>query len=373
MEINKQIQEAGNNSQQIQAQIVTINNGVSEASLRNIFSDVTKVAIQQYTEEALNTAYYRINQLENTLIAKVTKLEKELDCFADPKFQLLLRKAQISATMTDKEENYDLLSELLICHIEKSNNKILSTGVDMAISTVEHIDLNTLCALTLFFFIKQGYSIATPLLPLQEYLKLQDALYAKLMFCDLPQGTNWIDHLETLRTIRIHPFLTKNSFYDYYRQTLDGYICVGIKKDSCEYEEALNKLKTLNLNNHILVDNELLEDYVRLAIPKKTSISEFLVIENDNIQRSLTEAEIACLNDIFALYVQDQSLLDKVFANFIEQCGSFEIIQKLNNWWDTHPVTFSLTQVGIVLAHTNLKRLIPDIPPLTMEHTSDIS
>ena len=65
---DKQIQEAGDNSQQLQANTMILNiYNDGEKRAREICQK-TAMLIKNYTDEALNTVNYRITELENRLI-----------------------------------------------------------------------------------------------------------------------------------------------------------------------------------------------------------------------------------------------------------------------------------------------------------------
>ena len=122
MDINNQIQKAGDGSQQFQIGNVTINNGVSEECAKNIFSVLTQLTHEQLAEIARYVADERIGQFEKSLMPRIQQIENALRFFAEPAFQFLLHQAQLSAAATDQEEDYKLLTELLVCHIQKYIN-----------------------------------------------------------------------------------------------------------------------------------------------------------------------------------------------------------------------------------------------------------
>ena len=117
MESSKQIQKAGENSQQYQASTIIINQGVTEERVRAIFSEMIPTALQAYTSDAYALANQRIGKLEDNVWPKLDKVDGLLQAFADPAFQILLRKAQQAAAATEREDDYALLSELLVCHV----------------------------------------------------------------------------------------------------------------------------------------------------------------------------------------------------------------------------------------------------------------
>ena len=92
---SKQIQKAGENSQQYQAGTIIINQGTTEERVKAIFSEMIPSALQAYTSDAYAIAKQRIEMLENNVWLKLDTIDGFLQAFADPAFQILLsRKIQ---------------------------------------------------------------------------------------------------------------------------------------------------------------------------------------------------------------------------------------------------------------------------------------
>ena len=131
---------------------------------------------------------------------------------------------------------------------------------------------------------------------ISEGLDVLDNIFSYLIYDELPMGTEWLEQLDVLNAIRIKDFSNFKKLEEYYGEKLDGYCCLGIKKDSEDYTKACELLKSINISN-ILIDNELNKEYVRLAINKKQQISDIKrVILNlktgRNMEIPLTENEI---------------------------------------------------------------------------------
>jgi F420-0:gamma-glutamyl ligase len=87
---NKQSQKAGDHSQQLQAGIVIVNNGIDEKRAREIYQEMNLQLRKNYTQEALVIANSRVSAFEDRLLPKMEAVEGALEAFADPSFQLLL-------------------------------------------------------------------------------------------------------------------------------------------------------------------------------------------------------------------------------------------------------------------------------------------
>lgn len=148
MDVNKQSQQAGEGSQLVQAGTIVINQGVSEERVRTVFNEMVPRALEEYTKEAYTKANERITNWENSVLPRVNEVKGMLEAFADPAFQQVLRKAQQSAAVTDEKADYDLLTELLVCHVEKGDSRKNYVGINKAVEIVGQIDNDALCGLT---------------------------------------------------------------------------------------------------------------------------------------------------------------------------------------------------------------------------------
>lgn len=355
-----QKQSAGENSHQLQVGTVIVNQGITEERARAVFTEMIPQALQEYSQDAYKTANDRIEQLENAVMPRILGIDNALTSFSDPAFQLLLRKAQHSAASTERIDDYSLLSELIVCQIQKGSDRKNRTGISKAIEIVGDIDGDALCALT----VAHAVNIYLPLSgDLRDGLLVLNNLFDKLCYTDLPSGMDWLDHLDVLGTIRISQISSLKKFRDYYTENLNGYACVGVQLDSENYRKALEILNSVNLNNSILQPNELLEGYVRLPVRNKVAITQ-LSMNSNGIIRLIQKDEIAALEAIWNMYVQDNSLIEKIKDEFVSVWDSYDALKKVRIWWEAIPCAFTITKVGTVLAHTNAKRCDPHLPDL---------
>jgi len=356
----EQKQVAGNDSTQMQVGNLIINQGIDEKRVREVFSEMIPKALTDYTEEAFETANARIGELEKLVIPKIMNIDGAINAFKDPAFQILLKKAQQSAATTENDMDYSLLSELLVCHIQKGDNRRNRTGISKAIEIVDYIDNDALCALTLVHVISQYIPTNGEV---QQGLNRLNELFSKLFYTELPTGNDWIDHLDVLGTIRINQFGKFRKFREYYPKILEGYTSIGIREGSDEYKKAIDILSTVKLNEACLQGNCYLPGYVRIPVINKYGIKD-LNVYNSGTERKISGPEISALEDIWELYSKDQKLRNDVVDKFMEQWDSFEVLKQIREWYEKIPTYFYVTKVGTVLAHTNAKRCESTIPDL---------
>ena len=365
---DKQAQRAGDNSQLMQAGTINIYNGIDEKRAREICAETYAVARRDFTADAYACANERVQQFEDSLLPKMQQIEGALSAFADPSFQFLLASAQRTAAATERDTDYDMLSELLVCRITKGQARKNRAGISRAVEIIDKIDDDALCALTVVHAVNK----VTPLSgSCKSGLKVLADLFEKLMYMELPLGTDWIDHLDILDTVRINSVSSFKKIADYYPERLSGYSAAGICIDSENYKNASSILSEAGLNSSFLVPNELLDGYVKLPIVGKKEIKNLTVTRNSVVngnlihrQSRINEKEIEALEAVWNLYNTDAEVKKVAVSAFMDEWDSYPSLKKLRIWWDSLPLAFDITHVGTVLAHTNARRCDKTIPEL---------
>jgi len=345
-----EIQKAGNNSQQIQAQNVVIVQGIDEKRAREIYDEQYAIAKRDLTEEARVMAKERVKELEDKLIPKMQAIEDGLKAFADPSFQLLLIEAQKSAVATEREVDYDLLSELLIHRIERGDDRYVRTGIHRAVGIVEEISDEALLALTVVHSVMSFIPRATDV---DKALDGLERLFEKIIYAELPLNSFWMDQLDVLSAIRINRLGAFGSVERWYSEVLDGIVVVGIERNSAQHIKAEELLRSAELPvSDILENNSLNHDFVRLKVASSSVIDSLQLVHYENGQRlvnPLNEAQENAINTVLNLYSKDAVLLKEVNRLFVEKFAEYPHLLKLKEWWK-------------VLAHANAQRCEKTLP-----------
>ena len=359
---NKQVQEAGDNSQQLQANNMIFNVGIDEKRAREICQEVILQLKNKYTEEALKLAESRVSEFENKLLPKMKAIVGALEAFADPSFQLLLVEAQKTAASTERPADYDLLSELLVHRFQNGTDRNTRAGITRAVKIVDEISDEALLGLTVFHAVTCIEPVTGVI---QEGLDILNDLFGKLIYATLPNGNKWLDHLDILSTIRVTNFVRLPKMEDHYSKQFAGYMDVGIKKYSQEFYRAIELLNSNNLPN-ILIEHELNTDYVRLCVLNKNDIdpTKLTHLSSNNTVISLTDIQKNVIRSIYDLYKQDAAIRQENVNKFMEEWNKRTNLKILREWWDNINVSIELTSVGKVLAHANAQRCDKRLPPL---------
>ena len=343
----EQIQTAGDKA--IQTQMSDFNNcNVTINSSELIRSIATEVCSKELlniyrtcTHDALEIARIRDQMFAQTFIPRLEKIESAMDALRDPSFQYMIQEARETAAKTDKCSNLELLSELLICHIEKGKNKKVDSGINRAIKIVDEGDIDSLCALTVICAL---HNIAPLTGNIQKGFSILDQLYGSILDTELPKENDWIDQLNVLGAINILPgrFLKLDEFLG---DVYDGYFCVGIKQDSAEHKESLKILADNDDEELLLVENELIDGYLRLNVVQLCSLDEKY-------------------KPIINLYTKDSHLMKEAKTNCMKIWDSYKNLNTIRTWFESIKIWFRINSVGKALAQTNAKRCYKDFPDI---------
>lgn len=306
-----------------------------------VSTQVTQQALALCTQVAEKTVLARMNEFEQVWTPRISSMENVVSHLTDPKFQFMIRDANITAAKSSRVEDLNMLAELLACHIEKGNDIKIDAGINRAIGIVNEVDLDSLCALTIVLAI---INVVPTDGNVDVGLSVLNDLYSKLLCCNLPEGDAWIDNLNVVGAINIQSG-NFNKLDKIIRPRLDGYICVGIKTETTEYEQAVKILNENKISESFLIHNVFLPDYVRLNIADISSLKSEL-------------------KPIVDLYSKDNALFKQVQTEFMNKWDSYDILRIVREWFDNIPTFFRINSVGKALAQTNAKRCYPSFPDL---------
>jgi hypothetical protein len=347
----KKVQKAGNNANQIQAETVIL--GISEKRAREIFDEKLETALKSFTAEALDEAKRRNAVFDESLIKRIVE-EKAEAAFGDPSFQLLLVEAQKSAAATEREADYDLLSELLIHRHKKGENRNTRAAIVRAVEIVDQVSDEALLGITAFHsactFVPRGRDLASG-------LKILDGLFSKILVEELPEGNGWLDHLDILDALRTSTFGGTKKLEEFWLSYNKDLCLKGINSDSEQYSQAKEILVKAGLDDSLLVKSTIDENYYRIPVSRRSEI-ENLILNSNGKNRPPTTAEIQALDEIFELY-SEETISESALA---EEIDRYDNLKKLRSWWNSlTDQSIHITSVGRVLAHSNAQRINPNL------------
>jgi hypothetical protein len=366
--MTRQSQKGGDSSTNIQTEQMIVHVGIDEKRAREVFQEMNLQLKKEYTQEALSVANARVSEFENNLMPKMEQVDGALEAFADPSFQLLLVEAQKTAASTERAEDYELLSELLIHRFKKGEDRIARAGISFAVEIVDKISNEALLGLTITHAVMSFLPLSGHI---NQGLDTLNDLFGKIISDRLPVGQDWIDHLDLLRAVRLNSLGTMKKIQQYYPEVLPGYVDVGIEKESENYTKAIEILNNNNLPTSLLVDHTFDNNYQRLQVPDRKNI-DAIPLQQQLIHEGrlvvvpikLTGDQVMAINSIYDLYSQDDNLKSNNVNSFMKEWDKRPSLKIIKEWWDNIPVSLTLTSVGKVLAHSNAQRCNKNLPPL---------
>ncbi len=366
--INSQSQTGGDSSTNLQAKQMIVHVGIDEKRAREICQEINLQLKNDYTQEALTIANCRVTEFENRLMPKMTQIEGALEAFADPSFQLLLVEAQKTAASTEREADYDLLSELLIHRFQKSENRIARAGISLAVEIVDKISDAALQGLTVCHAVNSFLPTSGEI---NQGLDVLNDLFGRIIYSELPNGHDWLDHLDILNAVRLNQFGTLKKIGQYYPEQMSGYVDVGIEKNSESHDKAIGILNNHDLPQSLLIEHAFNSDFFRLCVRSKKSIDELsttISMMHDgkliHVQQKLTEKQKQGISSIYDLYSNDSNSRQNNVTSFMSEWDKRPHLKNLREWWDAIPTGFAVTAVGKVLAHSNAQRCDKSLPSL---------
>jgi len=343
-------------------------NGVTEERCRAIFDEKMLIAMRDFSFESIDKAEKRTSEFRTKLITRMGAEENGYEAFADPSFQFLLMDAQRAAATTDKESDYQILSELLARRSKVGDDRRSKIHVKKAIEIIPYIPDDALLGLTITFALSKLMPVTGNI---HDGIEVFDNIYGSIVGeQQLPTGNLWIESLETCGLVKtgLSGITTMLPAKELLSRKVMGYVLPGIKKGSKAHKEAFDLLNNVKLPQDILVTHEFNEEYVRLNIPSKQQIDEMLwesELQNGiRVKVYINEAQKKTLHEIYGMYEQTAEI-KKDFENRFElELNKYKYIKIVSDWWSTIKTPFEPTATGRIIGNANANKSNPQVPML---------
>lgn len=351
MDINKQSQSGGNNSQLIQAQNIVIQ-GITEQRAREICREEYLMNAHTRVQEARAIADERVSKLEDKVITKMVEYDNSFKSFSDPAFLISLSQAQASAIASDKDDDYDLLAELLLNRVKDGADRGKRLAINTAIGVVDKIPDEALVGLGMVYTIMHIKYITTHF---NNMLEGYNSIYGNIIGdYTLPTGTDWLEHLDLLSVIRLSPHgigrfnkmdaIIINLFKKYMVTGLsvDDPKLNGIKEDFIKIGLPLNAFKEHSLKSGFeIIDLPTDINKITLSYQTETGVQ---TMEPTTGQKALLKRAMDLIN------VDASNDID--MKNYIiQKWNEYPILNKVLNWWNSITHYFTITPAGMALAN----------------------
>ena len=361
MEINNQSQKAGDNSTLMQAS--TINNytiiGIDENQARDICKQQCAIAIQNWSIEANKLANERIQKLEDKVLPLLAAHDKSLQCFANPSFQIAIRKAQISAACSEEENNIDILADLLLHRVQQSNNKERVLGITKAIEIADQVSPIAIVGLSLYYAIDRFKPISNDI---EECIDAMENLYGNIIGdITLPRGNEWLEHLDLLSAVRLSNFrLALEKFKEYFPTKWNEKFPLGIKADSDEYQTFINEFQRVELPL-CFIKNPLKDGYMIMQPTIAKDVEDICLI-NGAFKKELNPHQKDVMSKALERFNCSGAEDSEIQETFIKKWNERDILRKISEWWNALGTPIFITPLGVALTNAYIHGKDPSAP-----------
>lgn len=350
--LEKQRQQAGDNSTQTIIETQVVLHGIDEARATEIARNQAQIAIRErFESESIAVANNRISRFDQKIIAKLAAQEM-LDIFGDPSFLSVFQKAQISAAQTDTESDYEILSGLLSERAKRDTRKIRAS-VAKAVELIDLIDEEALTALTAFWVLAN----IVPVSGVPEHgLGALEEVYTPFIVDDLVPGTGWLAHLDSLNVVRHEIGSGLRTFSEFISSRCAGYVTSGFNLE--EKEEISQDLRSVFDNKldpglELLSPHQYRPGYWRLPFKDKEGANQAYMDTLCTLNLNEVAGHEDALRKITDRIGEPNS--DCVIL-FQEEYRRQKHISKAELWWDQINSGVTITPIGKAIAYVNAKR-----------------
>jgi hypothetical protein len=368
---SRQQQRSGPGSQQIQVAGDLVMVGLTQERAIEMVREQARLAVQEFTAEAECVALERINSFGEKLVGDLAELGL-LKAFADPAFQVLLRKAQLHAAATTEDSDHELLSKLLSERAAEPS-KPMHMVVTRAAEVVEQIDTVALRGMLFLWF---APTVAPSAADPASGLAAIDSLISKLSEGEeFPVGTGWLQRLDLMNCINYSPpgLQSMYKWHDILLRTTPGYACEGISASDVDaIRIRLNRIIP-NLGS-IVVEHPFVPGSFRINGLSSTQLMKVLDPSLQLLTQARAQMPSAAMNqlaidnplqtlgmreDLQAVLTEARmdDINDEAKAKMLEYIDSqFPNLCRMRHWWDDLKGVVEITPVGTAIAYSNAKR-----------------
>lgn len=376
---NNTSQQTGDNSNAIQINNLEIHKtGFTPNEIIDIYNKISEPLYKEWTQNAIQEIHNRLNSFQEKIIERLLKLENAQKAFSDPAFQFLLRDTQKVAGISGEEITYDLLVDLLEKKINEINKKNDNTLYKRAVEIIESIDIDLLSIIT-------TYKLIFSRIPLSfNYKKgIRDLAnsFKQLHIDKIQLSNDIVDKLELLNLTRISSISNRTNLYGIIINNCDGYLALGIKKNSEEYLKALELLNSINFSNSILKENEFFPEYVKFSyssidcltdynkynysFPEKNFLCSPDISSNTlpnfiNIKyfNKIDQKELKTFQEIINLFSKDTNKINIIREYLIKEMKQYDIFNYVEKIWDLINCNSHFTMLGNFIFDISYKRIM---------------
>jgi hypothetical protein len=341
-----QSQKAGQGARQIQvAGDLILNQGITEERALEIARLEARRLMEEQAIEAWSSIEKRLEDFEHRAVSALSR-KGTLNSFADPAFIKTFKKAQDSAAATARAEDHDMLAALLADRAENSQNRPAIAGINRAVEVVDQVADDALRGVTVIYAMSQWVPASGSI---ADGISTLESIFAELVDGPLPQGRDWIDHLDILSVVRASTMTEFKPFDEYYPGQFPGFIASGVLTESAPAEIA-------DVPGHLpwgllVTEHELKPGYSRVRTTNAHLLDKHLRL--NGFPEEYRTAIVEQARSVFGLDNGDPAVKTELATRMRAE----PTLGRIAEWWGKLPYHFEITAVGRALATANAFRL----------------
>lgn len=332
---NKQEQNTGDNSTNIQAGTVIVN-GVTYEQARQIALDVFRSNALILAGEAKDIASARAEQITERFLKELAeKNPSALQSASDPDFQHSVFEAQKAFARSGEENLEDILVNLLSNRAAEPNRNLKQVVLNEAITVSSKLTSLQINTITLLF--RVSHTVRCGLLTIQN---LADLITNEILpfFEGMPDGEQTYRYLAFTGVATVE--MSQNNFIQILRQEYQGVCSKGVDEATV---------------NQIVSEEPRLKNYFA-KLPNSEPADNFHLSISTPVQLESILKSIGITSDEFISSIKNLLLLNPMSDEEIKsQLVAFNPkIQTLIDVWDKSLAKQTvLTPVGMAIGHAN--------------------
>jgi len=344
--MTKQTQKSGNNSTNIQAEELTVVQGMTYPEVKEAALDVFRANFYELAGKAQEIASERAEQITEEFLQKLQKENpKGFENAEDPDFQHALFTTQKEYARSGDKDLGDLLVDLLVDRSKQEQRDILQIVLNESLNVAPKLTSDQLAVLAITFLFKYtqnfhignhptlGEHLDSNVKPFIEKLSKNNACYQHLAFSGCGSISMGSSNLETILGT-----------------TYQGLFLKGFEADEIKKREI-----STGMDQRFFIP--CLNDQKKIQVRANSAELLSKHMEQENIKQEDRDKITALFN------------LNKMNENEIkEKCIEIRPYMKevFDVWSESSLKNFRLTSVGIAIGHANIKRLVGEFADLSI-------
>jgi len=344
--MSKQEQQSGDNSTNIQADQITVNQGLSYADVKEVALDVFRANFYELVGKANETAGARAEEITEKFLKKLQAENPSAFSKAEePAFQRALFTVQQEYASTGDKDLGDLLVDLLVDRSKHEHRDILQIVLNESLSTASKLTEDQLAALAIIFLFRytQRHDIGNHEL-LAEYFDK----YVLPFVGKLTKTESCYQHLEftSCGSVSMSSIMLVTILKNFYQ---------GLFLNGFDPDEVAKREVSIGVDNRFFI--QCLNDSSKLQVK---------ALNKDGLEKDLDSNSIGAEDKIKIIELFNLGLMSDEEA--IKKCVYIRpyMEEVFSTWASSSMANFKLTSVGIAIGHANIKRLTGEFANLSI-------